>query len=55
MKQEVKAIINGIEITRTVGTKFPYYITLREGKGWKEFHTFKTCKEAKQFAVTITK
>lgn len=55
MEREIKAIVNGIEITRTVGTRFPYYISLREGKGWKEFHTFTTLKAAKAFAETITR
>lgn len=53
MTQEIKATVNNINITRTVGTKFPYYISIREGKGWKEFYTFKTLKAAKEFANTL--
>lgn len=55
MAQELIKTVNGIQITRTVGTKFPYFISLREGNGYKEFHSFKTRKEAIAFAESITK
>ena len=55
MKIEIVKTVNGIDITRYEGTKFPYYISLREGKGWKEFFTFKTRKEAIEFAQNYTK
>lgn len=54
MTQEIITIINNIPITRTVGTKFPYYVTIREDKGFKEFASFKTCKSAKAFVASIT-
>ena len=54
MKIEIVKTVNGIDITRYEGTKFPYYISLREGKGWKEIFTFKTRKEAIEFAQNYT-
>ena len=46
---EVVKIVKGYEITRTKGTKGAYHINIREGKGFREFHTFKTIKAATEF------
>ena len=29
------------------------YVNIREGKGWKEFHSFRTIKAAAEFCSTI--
>ena len=46
---EVVKIVNGYEITRMKGTKGVYHVNIREGKGFREFHTFKTIKSATEF------
>jgi len=46
---EVVKTINGQDILRMKGTRGAYHINIREGKGFKEFHTFKTIKEAVKF------
>lgn len=50
---EVVKVVNGYEITRMVGMRAPYYISIREGKGWREFHSFKTLKAAAAFAASL--
>lgn len=50
MMYETVKIVNGIEIFKMKGTRRAYHINIREGKGWREFHTFKTIKEAVEFA-----
>ena len=48
---EVVKIVKGYKITRMVGAKSHYYVSVREddGKGFREFHTFKTIKAAVKF------
>ena len=46
---EVVKIVNGYEITRMKGMKGHYYVNIREGKGFREFHVFKTIKSAVEF------
>lgn len=46
---EVVKIVKGYKITRMIGTKGAYHVNVREGKGFKEFHTFKTIKAATEF------
>ena len=46
---EVVKIVKGYEITRMIGTKGVYHVNVREGKGFREFHTFKTIKAAAEF------
>lgn len=46
---EVVKIVKGYEILRMKGTKGAYHINIREGKGFREFHTFKTIKAATEF------
>lgn len=50
---ETVKVVNGYEIYRMKGTHGFYYVNIREGKGWKEFHSFKTIKAAAQFCETI--
>lgn len=48
MYETVKTV-KGYEIKRMVGTKGAYHVNVREGRGFREFHTFKTIKEAVEF------
>lgn len=41
--------IKGYKIERHIGTKGQYFINVREGKGFKEFHMFRTIKSAVEF------
>lgn len=49
---ETVKIVNGYEIKRMKGTHGAYHVNVREGKGWKEFHTFRTIKAAVEFIQT---
>jgi len=51
MYETIKTV-NGYEIKRMVGTHGCYHVTVREGKGWREFHTFRTIKDAVEFIET---
>ncbi len=46
---EVVKTVKGYDITRMKGTRGIYHVNVREGKGWKEFHTFRTIKAAVEF------
>ena len=46
---EVVKVVNGYAIVRMKGTRGVYYVNVREGKGWREFHTFRTIKAAAEF------
>ena len=46
---EVVKTVKGYDIIRMKGTKGIYHINIREGKGFKEFHTFRTIKAAVEF------
>lgn len=48
MYETVKTV-KGIEIKRMKGTKGFYHVSIKEGKGWQEFHTFRTIKAAVEF------
>lgn len=50
---EVVKMIKGYEIIRMKGTKGAYQVNIREGKCFKEFHTFKTIKAATEFIETL--
>ena len=50
---EVVKIVKGYEILRMKGIKGAYHVNIREGKGWKEFHTFKTIKAATEFIEKV--
>lgn len=46
---ETVKIVNGYEIKRMKGTRGFYHVNIREGKTWREFHTFRTIKAAEKF------
>lgn len=46
---EVVKTVKGYDITRMKGTRGIYFVNVREGKGWREFHTFRTIKAAAEF------
>ena len=50
---EVVKIVKGYEILRMKGTKGAYHVNIREGKGFREFHTFKTIKAATEFIEIV--
>lgn len=52
MYETVKTV-KGYEIYRMKGTHGAYYVNVREGKGWKEYHTFRTIKAAVEFIETV--
>ena len=52
MYETVKTV-NGHAIVRMKGTKGAYHVNVREGKGWREFHTFRTIKAAAAFCETL--
>ena len=51
---EVVKVVKGYEIKRMKGTQGFYHVNVREddGKGWREFHTFRTIKAAVEFIET---
>lgn len=51
MYETVKTV-KGYEIKRMIGTKGFYHVNVREGKGFQEFHTFRTIKAAVKFIET---
>lgn len=46
---ETVKVVKGYAITRMVGTKGFYHVNVKEGKGFREFHTFRTIKAAVEF------
>lgn len=52
MYETVKTV-NGYAITRAKGARGFYYVNVREGKGWREFYTFRTIKAAAEFCETL--
>lgn len=46
---EVVRVVKGYEIKRMKGSKGPYHVLVREGKGFREFHTFRSIKAAAEF------
>ena len=48
MYETVKTV-KGYEVKRMIGTRGTYHVTVREGKGFSEFHTFRTVKAAVEF------
>lgn len=51
MYETVKTV-KGYDIVRMKGSKGIYHVNVREGKGFREFHTFKTIKAAVEFIET---
>lgn len=50
---ETVKVVNGYEITRMIGSRGCYHVSIREGKGWKEYHTFRTIKAAAAFCESL--
>lgn len=50
---EVVKEIKGIAIWRMKGTHGAYHVNIREGKGFREYHTFRTIKAAAEFIEKI--
>lgn len=48
MYETVKTV-KGYDIVRMKGTRGFYHVNVREGKGFREFHTFRTIKAAVKF------
>ena len=48
MYETVKTV-KGYEVKRMIGTRGAYRVTVREGNGFREFHTFRTVKAAVEF------
>lgn len=46
---ETVRIVKGYAIVRMKGTRGAYHVNVREGQGWREFHTFRTIKAAVKF------
>lgn len=51
MYETVKTV-KGYDIKRMKGTTGAYHVNVREGKGFREFHTFRTIKAAVNFIET---
>lgn len=49
---ETVKVVNGYEIKRMKGTRGQYHVNVREGKGFREFHTFRSIKAATEFIET---
>ena len=52
MYETVKTV-KGYDITRMKGTRGHYHVSVREGKGFREFHAFKTIKAATEFIEKV--
>lgn len=50
---EVVKTVNGRDITRMKGTRGFYHVTVREGKGFQQFCSFRTIKAAAAFCETL--
>ena len=53
MTYETVKVVKGYAITRMVGTRGIYHVNVREGKGFREFHTFRTIKAAVEFIEKV--
>lgn len=49
MQIETVKTVKGYEIRRYAGTRGQYFVNVREGKGFREFHTFRSIKAAVEF------
>lgn len=52
MYETVKTV-KGYDIIRMKGTRGIYHVNIKEGKGWREFLTFKTIKAAVEFIEKV--
>ena len=46
---ETVKIVKGYAITRMKGSRGCYHVNVREGRGFREYHTFRTIKAAVEF------
>ena len=53
MFYETVKTVNGIDIYRMKGTRGAYHVNIREGKGFREYHTFRTIKAAAEFITKV--
>ena len=44
--------VNGYKVEKYVNTRGQYFVNIREGSGFREFHTFRTIKDAVKFIET---
>ena len=49
---ETVKVVKGYEIKRMKGTRGAYHVKVGDGKGFREFHTFRTIKAATEFIET---
>lgn len=53
MSYETVKTVNGIDIYRMKGTRGAYHVTIREGKNFRESHSFRTIKAATEFVRKV--
>lgn len=46
---EVVKVVKGYEIVRMKGARGFYHVNVREGRGFRELHTFRSIKAAAEF------
>ena len=44
--------VNGYKVEKYANTRGQYFVNIREGKGFREFHTFRTIRDAVKFIET---
>lgn len=44
--------VKGYKVQKHENTRGQYFVNVREGKGFREFHTFRTIKAAVEFIET---
>lgn len=44
--------VNGYKVQKHENTRGHYFVNVREGKGFREFHVFRTIKAAVEFIET---
>ena len=44
--------VNGYKVEKYANTHGQYFVNIREGNGFREFHTFRTIKDAVKFIET---
>ena len=44
--------VNGYKVEKYANTRGQYFVNIREGNGFREFHTFRTIKSAVKFIET---
>ena len=45
--------VKGYKVQRMKGTRGHYFVNVREGKGFREFHTFRSIKAAVEFIEKV--